>query len=94
MRLASVAVSFLALVGSVVAVPYARAQQTLYVAGYGGFFEQTIRKEIIPVFEQTHNVKVAYITGNSADTMAKLQAQKGNQQIDIAIADDGPMMSV
>jgi putative spermidine/putrescine transport system substrate-binding protein len=91
MRLASLAVSLLALVGSVVAVPDARAQQTLYVAGYGGFFEQTIRKEIIPVFEQTHNVKVAYITGNSADTMAKLQAQKGNQQIDIAIADDGPM---
>ena len=28
---------------------------------------------------------------NLTDTLAKLQAQKGNQQIDVAIVDDGPM---
>jgi putative spermidine/putrescine transport system substrate-binding protein len=69
----------------------AEAQQSFYVAGYGGSFEQTIRKEVIPNFEATHKVKVEYVAGNSTDTLAKLQAQKANQQIDIAIVDDGPM---
>lgn len=50
-----------------------------------------MRKEIIPAFEAKHGVKVEYIAGNSTDTLAKLQAQKANQQIDIAIVDDGPM---
>lgn len=50
-----------------------------------------MRKEIIPAFEKQHNVKVEYVAGNSTDTLAKLQAQKGNQQIDVIIVDDGPM---
>ncbi|HET9653378.1 MAG TPA: extracellular solute-binding protein, partial [Usitatibacter sp.] len=66
-------------------------QKTFYVAGYGGSFEQTMRKEIIPAFEKKHGVKVEYIAGNSTDTLAKLIAQKANQQIDVAIEDDGPM---
>ncbi|HZZ95117.1 MAG TPA: ABC transporter substrate-binding protein [Usitatibacter sp.] len=66
-------------------------QKTLYVAGYGGTFEQTMRKEVIPAFEKAHGVKVEYIAGNSTDTLAKLVAQKSNQQIDVAIEDDGPM---
>lgn len=66
-------------------------EKTLYVAGYGGSFEQTMRKEIIPQFEKKHGVKVEYIAGNSTDTLAKLIAQKANQQIDVAIEDDGPM---
>ena len=66
-------------------------QKTLYVAGYGGSFEKTIRDEVIPGFEKQTGVKVEYVAGNSTDTLAKLQAQKGNQQIDVAIVDDGPM---
>src|SRR5512143_248127 len=66
-------------------------QKTLYVAGYGGSFEKTVREEVIPQFEQANGVKVEYVAGNSTDTLAKLQAQKGNQQIDVAIVDDGPM---
>lgn len=66
-------------------------QKTLYVAGYGGSFEKTIRDEVIPTFEKENSVKVEYVAGNSTDTLAKLQAQKGNQQIDVAIVDDGPM---
>ena len=65
--------------------------QTLYVAGYGGSFEQTIRKEIMPAFTKKFGATVEYIAGNSTDTVAKLQAQRGNQQIDVAIVDDGPM---
>jgi putative spermidine/putrescine transport system substrate-binding protein len=76
----------LALAGSAVA-----QAQTLYVAGYGGSFEQTIRKEIMPAFTKKFGATVEYIAGNSTDTVAKLQAQRGNQQIDVAIVDDGPM---
>jgi putative spermidine/putrescine transport system substrate-binding protein len=73
-------------------LPPATAQQkTLIVAGYGGSFEQTMRKEIFPDFEARHGVRIEYVAGNSTDTIAKLQAQKGNQQIDVAIVDDGPM---
>ncbi|PSC03061.1 branched-chain amino acid ABC transporter substrate-binding protein [Alsobacter soli] len=64
--------------------------KTLYVAGYGGSYEQVVRKEIIPPFEAKTGMKVEYVAGNSTDTLAKLQAQKGNQQIDVIIVDDGP----
>src|SRR5882724_9708148 len=80
-------VAVLAAVPSVAAAQ----QRTLYVAGYGGSFEKTIRDEVIPAFEKENGVKIEYVAGNSTDTLAKLQAQKGNQQIDVAIVDDGPM---
>jgi len=32
-------------------------QKTLYVAGYGGSFEKTIRDEVIPAFEKANGVK-------------------------------------
>ncbi|MBB4017477.1 putative spermidine/putrescine transport system substrate-binding protein [Chelatococcus caeni] len=73
------------------APPAFAQEKVLYVAGYGGSFEKTMRDEVIPQFEKEHGVKVQYVAGNSTDTLAKLQAQKGNQQIDVAIVDDGPM---
>lgn len=87
-RSAPTAAAFLLIMAS---VPALAAERTLYVAGYGGSFEQTVRKNVIPAFEKAHDVKVEYIAGNSTDTLAKLQAQKGHQQIDVAIVDDGPM---
>ena len=72
------------------AAPSFAQQKTITVGAYGGSFEQTMRKEIIPAFEAKHGVKVEYVAGNSTDTLAKLQAQKGNQQIDAIIVDDGP----
>lgn len=69
----------------------AQAQQkTLYFGSYGGSFEQTVRKDIIPAFEKKTGVKIEYVAGNSTDTLAKLQAGKGNQQIDVIVVDDGP----
>ena len=82
----TLAIAAVALAGA----PGAQAQ-TLYVAGYGGSFEQTLRKEIMPAFVRKFGGTVEYIAGNSTDTVAKLQAQRSNQQIDVAIVDDGPM---
>lgn len=67
------------------------AESTLYVAGVGGSTEQMYKAKVIPAFEKLHDVKVIYVAGNSTDTLAKLQAQKGRQQINVAMMDDGPM---
>jgi putative spermidine/putrescine transport system substrate-binding protein len=75
----------------VLAAHPASAQKTFTLAGYGGSFEKTMREQVIPPFEQKFGVKVEYVAGNSTDTLAKLQAQKGNQVIDAIIVDDGPM---
>ncbi|CAM5771985.1 ABC transporter substrate-binding protein [Bosea minatitlanensis] len=69
----------------------ARAQDTMYVAGYGGSFERLMRESVIPPFEKANNVRIEYVAGQSTATLAKLQAQRSKQEIDIAIVDDGPM---
>jgi putative spermidine/putrescine transport system substrate-binding protein len=65
--------------------------KVLYVAGAGGSQEQTLRTHVFPAFEAKTGTKIVYVAGNSTDLLAKLQAQKGNQQIDVAMIDDGPM---
>jgi putative spermidine/putrescine transport system substrate-binding protein len=69
----------------------ASAQQKLTVAGYGGSYEEMMRKEIIPAFEKKTGAKIEYVAGNSTDNIARMQAQRANQEIDVAIVDDGPM---
>lgn len=70
----------------------AAAQETVvYFAAYGGSFEQMMREELIPAFEARHGVRVEYVAGNSTDNIARLVAQRDNQQIDVVIVDDGPM---
>jgi putative spermidine/putrescine transport system substrate-binding protein len=81
-----------AALAALLAGPAALAQQkTFTLAGYGGSFEKTMREQVIPPFVAKHGVRVEYVAGNSTDTLAKLQAQKGNQVIDAIIVDDGPM---
>lgn len=79
------------LAAPLLAAPALAQARTLIVAGYGGTFEQTMRDHAIPPFERQHGVRVEYVAGNSTDTLARLQAQRGNQQIDVGILDDGPM---
>ncbi|HUN99795.1 MAG TPA: ABC transporter substrate-binding protein [Bradyrhizobium sp.] len=79
------------LVGAVAISSPAFAQQTMYVAGYGGSFQKEMEANIIPEFEAKHNVRIVYVPGISSETVAKLQAQKGHEQINVAIIDDGPM---
>ena len=66
-------------------------EKTLVLGGYGGSFETLMKEHIIPGFEKEHNVKVQFIPGNSTENLARLQAQKGNQEMDVVILDDGPM---
>ena len=69
----------------------ATAQTTLYVGGSGGSTETLFKEKIIPAFEARTNSKVVYVPGNSTDILAKLQAQKGKQEMSVALIDDGPM---
>lgn len=69
----------------------ANAAETIYVGGYGGSVEQVFKEKIIPPFEAKTGAKVVYVPGNSSDILAKLQAQKGKQEISVALIDDGPM---
>ena len=69
----------------------AQAERTLYLAGYGGSTETILKEKVLPKWEKANDAKVVYIPGNSTTTLAKLQAQKNNQEIDVAFIDDGPM---
>ena len=35
--------------------------KTVYVAAYGGSFEQTMRRDVIPPFEKKFGVKIEYV---------------------------------
>ncbi|MCC2596242.1 ABC transporter substrate-binding protein [Alcaligenaceae bacterium] len=68
------------------------ADQTLYVAANGGSTEKVMKEKLFPVFEKEHpGVKVVQVTGTSTQSLAKLQAQRNNPEIGVAILDDGPM---
>ena len=67
------------------------AAETIYVGGSGGSTEKLFKETINPAFEAKTGAKVVYVSGNSTDILAKLQAQKGKQEISVALIDDGPM---
>jgi putative spermidine/putrescine transport system substrate-binding protein len=84
-------VSALVATGAISGAAQAQGTRTMYVAGYGGSFEKAMRETLLPPFEKANNVKVEYVAGQSTATLAKLQAQRSKQEIDVAIVDDGPM---
>lgn len=73
-------------------IPSAFAETKMYIAGYGGSSEATFKELIFPSFEKQHNVKIIYTPGKSTDSLARLQAQRNNPEMDMAMIDDGPMM--
>ena len=66
-------------------------ERTLYMGAYGGSTEKLMMETILPAWEDANNAKVVYVPGNSTKTLAKLQAQKGSQELDVVFLDDGPM---
>lgn len=84
-------INTLLIVSSIATSSLAQAQDTLYFAGYSGDFQKTFEAFIIPEFEKKQDVKVVYVPGSSSENLAKLQAQRLNQQINVVLMDDGPM---
>ncbi len=66
-------------------------ERTLYMGAYGGSTETLMMETILPAWEEANDAKVVYVPGNSTKTLAKLQAQSGNQELDVVFLDDGPM---
>jgi putative spermidine/putrescine transport system substrate-binding protein len=79
-------------IGALAAASSASAEPTtLYIGSYGGSTETVFKEKLIPAFEAKNNAKIVYVPGNSTDTLAKLQAQKGKQELNVVLLDDGPM---
>ncbi len=77
---------------SVAGAGIAAAQdKVLTVGGYGGSFETLLKELVIPNFEETHDVTISFVSGNSTENLARLQAQRASQELDVVILDDGPM---
>ncbi|XNO40685.1 ABC transporter substrate-binding protein (plasmid) [Sinorhizobium meliloti] len=68
-----------------------QAQETLYIAGPGGGKQEAIEKVLFPIFEAKTGAKVVYVPGGSSATLAKLIAQKGNQDLSLVIMDSSVM---
>lgn len=66
--------------------------RAITVSAPGGTFEQWLRKDVFPAYTAKTGVKVNYVVASATDLLAKLQASKGNQQIDVGMFDDGPMV--
>ncbi len=51
-----------------------------------------MRSSVIPPFERDNNVHIDYLTDNSSDNLARIQTQRDNQTVGVAVLDDGPMV--
>lgn len=82
----------LALIVCLAAAGAAFAQEReITVAAPGGTFEQWLRKDVFPAYTAKTGVKVNYVVASATDLLAKLQASKSNQLIDVGMFDDGPL---
>jgi len=79
------------LLGAMAVSSSAFAEQTMYVSGPAGTTQKLFQTQIIPEFEAKHNVKITYVPGISSEIVAKLQAQRGKQELNVVLIDDGPM---
>ncbi|TPK95334.1 MULTISPECIES: ABC transporter substrate-binding protein [unclassified Mesorhizobium] len=85
-------IATLSALAAVLIVPSAAfAQDTLYVGGAGGSLQAAYEQKIFPAFEAKTGAKVVYVPGSSNDTVAKVIAQKGHEDLSLMMLDSGPM---
>ncbi len=69
--------------------PAAQAPSELVFSGYGGDYQDVMKKYIIGPFEQKYNAKVVYDeTGSSTEKLAKMRASKDQPTYDFAVLTD------
>jgi putative spermidine/putrescine transport system substrate-binding protein len=69
----------------------AAQEKQLVFIGYAGINARIQKEKVIPEFERRHNVRITYFESNSAQTLARLIAQKGNEDADLIVMDSPPM---
>jgi putative spermidine/putrescine transport system substrate-binding protein len=57
------------------------------IAANGGKIEKLIRDELGPKFKEKYGITINYVAGSSNEILTKVQLQKDNPQIDIAMYD-------
>jgi putative spermidine/putrescine transport system substrate-binding protein len=60
-------------------------EKVIHVAGWAGRLGQMFTELIAPEMEKKFGVKIVYTAGKAAENLAKIQAQRRNPQIDVAI---------
>jgi putative spermidine/putrescine transport system substrate-binding protein len=66
-------------------------EKELVFAFWGGRWEAAL-KGALADFEREYGVKISWVAGSSVENLAKIQAQRGRPQIDVAIMDDIPAL--
>ncbi len=59
--------------------------KVVHVAGWAGRLGQMFTDLIVPDMEKKFGVKIVYTAGKAAENLSKIQAQRNNPQIDVAI---------
>ena len=78
----------LAFMASVLAFAPAMAQERTLVVSAFGVSQNELRKELYAPFEAKCKCKIVVNVGNSADRLAKMEARKGNPEVDVAVLAD------
>lgn len=64
-----------------------KPHREMVVASWGGQADETFKKAFKP-FEEKHNVTIKWVTGNSAENLAKVVASKDNPEFDVALLEN------
>jgi len=78
----------LGLAAAVLLAAGAAAQERTLVLSAFGVSQDLLRKDLYAPFEAKCKCKVVVNVGNSADRLAKLEARKGNPEVDVAVLAD------
>ncbi|WP_342734350.1 extracellular solute-binding protein [Bradyrhizobium sp. B117] len=85
--------------GALVA-PYVRAQSkkfagiTLRVNGYGGLYDEALKKSVVAPLDEKYGLKVQFIAGSTGTDLVKLIANKDQPPYDMFMADSSFMVEL
>ncbi|MDA9455973.1 hypothetical protein XI00_17350 [Bradyrhizobium sp. CCBAU 21359] len=85
---------------SALASPYVHAQSrkfagiTLRVNGYGGLYDDALKKSVVAPLEEKYGLKVQFNAGMTASDLVKLIANKNNPPYDLFQADSSYMVEL
>ncbi len=61
--------------------------QTVVVASFGSLWQDALEKALAP-FEASHNVKIRFTAGSSADNVARAIASRNHPDVDVVMGDE------
>jgi putative spermidine/putrescine transport system substrate-binding protein len=70
--------------GSRVGAAPSEVEPELVFACDGGSTQRVFETQIFPAFTKRHGIKITYVPGQPANTLAKMRAQRANPSIDVA----------